>query len=743
VSALRGLGALTGAYLRETWRSKPALFWNVAFPLLSLVGLSYIFGGGTPAGVGYIVPGILTINLIAASFFGVTLHMVSLRESELYRHFRVTPLTALSVVLAHSATALVNILLSVLAQLAIAKALFHIPIRGSAAELALALLLAGFAFIPLGLLVGCVAGDMRSAPALSNLLFFPMMFLSGAAMPLYLMPHWLQRVAALLPATYVVELLQAAIVRGNFFSRLWPAAAILLVTGVLAFAFDARLFRWERRQPIDRRGLALAVVCLAAVYLAAFLLGVRLEAARGPAGQGGPAAAPKPAPAVSAGTRVLQGMTILDGSGGRIEGGRVVLDGPRIVSVGAAEGPPPAGVPVTDLSGLYLIPGLIDSHVHIGGSAGGSAGSGEFMPARVIHDLQAYLALGITSFVSLTDDVDDLTRLRAAVADGSMRAPRPYFSGPGITAPGGHPAKFFVLVPGLADRMTRQVDSAAAATAAVRELAGLKVDLVKLFLEGGWVGDSFPVLPEPAFRAAVATARQLGLRTTVHVDNDQHARLALDAGADGIEHVPPDLSEETARLLASRGIPLTPTLAAYEGLARAVTAAPIDDPLARQWVTPTVIDSLRSPDSWIARVRASPEAVAYYTQRFERARGALRRAVAAKVTIVAGSDAGNPASFHGPGLLRELELLVADGGMTPAAALVAATGTAARRLHSQEIGRIAPGAFADLVVLGADPTRDIRALREVRAVYFGGRPLQRDTLLSTPPGSWMPGPPEP
>jgi imidazolonepropionase-like amidohydrolase len=577
---------------------------------------------------------------------------------------------------------------------------------------------------------------MKTAPAISNLLFFPMMFLSGAAMPLFLMPGWLQRVAALLPATYAVEVLQAAIVRGDVFDGLAVPAGILILTGLLALAFDARLFRWERREPMDRRGLALAVACLAIVYLAAFAGGVKLRSARPPERPAAPSARPK----LGTGARVLRGMTLLDGSGGRIERGQVILDQGRIVEVGAASGPPPKGVPVTDLSGLYLIPGLIDSHVHIGGSAGGSVSSGEFLPARIIHDLQVYLALGVTSFVSLTDDLDDLKRLREQVAAGAMRAPRPYFSGPGLTAPGGHPAKFFVIVPGLAGRMTRQVDTEEAAVAAVRELATRKVDLVKLFLEGGWIGDPVPVLPEPALRAAIRTAHELGLRTTVHVDNDRHARLAVEAGTDGIEHVPPDLSTETAARMAARGVTLTPTLAAFEGLAGSVTGKPITDSLAVEWVAPNVLESLESPDSWIAEVHQSPEAVAYYTDRHAKALAAVRRAVAAGVTIVAGSDAGNPAAFHGPGLLRELELLVKEGGMTPEAALIAATGGAARRLGSKEIGRIAPGAFADLVALGADPTRDVTALRDVRAVYFRGAPVERETLLSTPPGSWMPGP---
>jgi imidazolonepropionase-like amidohydrolase/ABC-type polysaccharide/polyol phosphate export permease len=742
---LRGLRALTWAYLLETWRAKPAIFWNLAFPLFSLIGLSYIFGGGEAERVTHIVPGILTINLIAASFFAISLHMVSLRESEIYRRLRVTPLTALTVVLAHATTALVNIVISAALQLAVAKAWFRIEIRGSAAEVAVAVLLGAFAFIPLGLLVGSVAGDMRTAPALSNLLFFPMMFLSGAALPLYLMPAWMQRVAVLLPATYVVELLQAAIIRGSSWGELALPAAVLILTGLIGFAFDAGLFRWESREPIARRRLLLSLASLAAVYLAAFAGGVKLEAARPLGLPSTPSAGPtqpgtsRAQPGASA--RVLSGMTILDGSGGRIEHGRVIIDGHRIVAVDGDGRALPAGLPVTDLSGLYLIPGLIDSHVHIGGSAGGAAASSEFKPSRVVHDLQVYLALGITSFVSMTDDVDDLKRLREGVAAGTMRAPRPFFCGPGITAPRGHPARFFAIVPGLAERMTRQVDSADAAAAAVRELAVLRVDFVKLFLEEGWVGDSFPVLPEPALRAAIHTAHQLGLWTTVHVDNDRHTQLAIDAGADAIEHVPPDLSEKTMAAMVAKRVTLTPTLAAFAGFADSVTAAPITDPLALEWVSPYILDSLRSPNSWIARVRKSPASVDYYTDRYRRALAAARRAVAAGVPILAGSDAGNAASFHGPGLLRELDLLVKEGGMTPAAALIAATGAAARRLKSGEIGRIAPGAFADLVVLGADPAKDIAALRDVRAVYFGGVPIQRDTLLSTAPGNWMPGPP--
>ncbi len=728
----RGLLALAWAYLLETWRSKPALFWNLVVPLLFMIGLSYVFGAGEPERVRSIVPGILTINLLTMSFFGVSLHMVSLREREIYRRFRVTPLDPSSVVLAHFLTALVNVLVSTIAQLLVARFVFQLEIVGSAWHLALAVSLAAFALIPLGLLTGSVARDMRTAPLISNLIYFPMLFLSGASMPLFLMPAWLQRISRLLPATYSVELLRGAILGTEDLRGLAVPAAILIFTGIVALAFNSWLFRWESRDPVNLRTLILVVGLLAVIYGVAFAVQVKLESASPPEEPEATEAKP------DSGPRVLTGMTILDGLGGRIERGRVTIDRGRIVSVGVAEGSLPADIPVTDLSGLFMMPGLIDSHVHIGGSPGGSASSSEYIPARVIHDLQVYLALGVTSFLSLTDSASDLLRLRQTVAAGTMRAPRPFFSGPGITAPGGHPAQAFRVVAGLAEALTREVDSPQAAEAAVREIAAMRVNLIKLFLEGGRPGKPTPVLSESALRRAIQVARELGLRTTVHVDNDQHARLAIEAGGLGLEHVPLDLSDETMAIMVQKGITMTPTLATYEGMAIVMSGRPITDPLALKWVNPIVLKSLDAPESRLAELRKSAEEVAYAIRRYAEARSAVRRAVVAGVTILAGSDAGNPGAFHGPALIRELELLVEECGMSPSAAVVAATGAAAKRLGSAEIGQITPGAFADLVILEGDPTQEIRALRKIRAVYFRGVPLRRETLLSSSPGGWMP-----
>lgn len=731
---LRGLGALTKAYLLEISRSKTVIFWSLAFPLLFVLGFGYIFGRGQAEGVAYVLPGILTINLIAAAFFGLAMNMVALRENGVFRRYRVTPVSALTVVTAHALTSLSMILASMLVQLIVAKLVFGITIKGSLFLLAVALLLSAFAFIPLGLLVGSTAKDTKTAPAVNNLIFFPMMFLSGAALPLFMMPDWMKSLAHFLPATYVVEILQGIIFRGLGFTKLALPAAVLVLTGLLGFGLNSLLFRWESSEPIRKKNLFIAVGSILAIYLLVFLFSPGLTSAE------------KPVSSESRGSReetgvtVLRGMTIIDGLGKRISPGRIVLEGNRIRSAGADDQSPiPEGARVEDLSGKYVIPGMIDSHVHIGGSAGGSASLEEFMPARVRHDLQVYLALGITAIVSLTDDPADMGSLRRAVDAGEMRAPHVFFSGPSITAPGGHPASRFQYVPGLAEKLTRQISTAAEALQTIGELADMKVDLVKLVLEDGWGGQTLPRLSGEALREAVSAAREMGLRTTVHVHSDANARLAIATGVDGLEHVPGDLSDGTIKLLAEKGITLTPTLAVLEGFYTAASRLAISDTLVTKWCDPGVLASLASPNSWIARAAQSPEFSRMMLEDFQNGAEALRRAQQGGVTILAGSDAGNPATFHGPGLIRELELLVEKGGMSPAAALRSATGRAADRLGKAQLGRIAAGASADLVVLSADPEADIRAIRRVQAVYFRGKKLDRANLLTDSPGDWQPG----
>jgi imidazolonepropionase-like amidohydrolase len=421
---------------------------------------------------------------------------------------------------------------------------------------------------------------------------------------------------------------------------------------------------------------------------------------------------------------VLRGATVLDGLGGRIINARVTVRDHRIadVSLDDERVPLPDGAKVVDLSGRYLIPGLFDSHVHWGGSGGVGGSAIEMTADRLAHDYQATLQAGVTSVVSLTDNVTEMQSLATDVAAARRWAPRTFYAGPSVTAKGGHPAEMFSFLPGLAEQLTRQVETPEAARTAILELDRRRVDLVKLVLEPGFADHPMPRLKEEVFRAAMAEARERRLRTTVHVGTDADARLAIEAGANGLEHAARGLSDATIALMAAKKVTLTPTLVVLDWeWKRHVVGG--EDADARRLAMPQILQSLLDPKSALAPMLTEGDMSKRMAAALEGGIEQTARAIRAGVPVIAGSDAGNPVTFHGVSLLRELELL-ARAGMPLGDVLKSATSRAADRLGQPSLGRITAGAVADLVVLDADPTEDASAYRRVRQVYLGGRPCQ-------------------
>jgi imidazolonepropionase-like amidohydrolase len=280
----------------------------------------------------------------------------------------------------------------------------------------------------------------------------------------------------------------------------------------------------------------------------------------------------------------------------------------------------------------------------------------------------------------------------------------------------------FSFLPGLAEQLTRQVETPEAARTAILELDRRRVDLVKLVLEPGFADHPMPRLKEEVFRAAMAEARERRLRTTVHVGTDADARLAIEAGANGLEHAARGLSDATIALMAAKKVTLTPTLVVLDWeWKRHVVGG--EDADARRLAMPQILQSLLDPKSALAPMLTEGDMSKRMAAALEGGIEQTARAIRAGVPVIAGSDAGNPVTFHGVSLLRELELL-ARAGMPLGDVLKSATSRAADRLGQPSLGRITAGAVADLVVLDADPTEDASAYRRVRQVYLGGRPCQ-------------------
>lgn len=449
---------------------------------------------------------------------------------------------------------------------------------------------------------------------------------------------------------------------------------------------------------------------------------------------------PRPASGAAAAQNnllVIKGARIIDGTGrAPLENGVVVVEGERITSVfRAGERPVPARARVIDAAGKTVLPGLIDAHIHSGGSAGASVSEIEHTPWRERRDLKAYLYAGVTTVKSLGDDQKNMLDLREQERAGKLVSPRIFAVGKVFTAPGGHPATTtFARAPAfVVEGAVNQVETEEAARAAVRAQAEARVDGVKAIYEGGSASRPLPKLKAEILRALIAEARGAGLKVSVHCDTGQDVRDAVLSGADGIEHADQnELQDDTLRLMAERGVFYTPTLAVFDANYRRLSGgAQADDPLARASVIPEILDGLKQARARMDE-KAAKEAAGRILERYEVARVNVRRAAAAGVRIVAGTDAGNPAVFHGPALHRELELLT-EAGLKPVAAVAAATGNAAAYLGAADrLGSIEPGKLADLLIVDGDPSVDIGATRKVWMVFKGGREIDRRNLFIEP-----------
>jgi len=445
-------------------------------------------------------------------------------------------------------------------------------------------------------------------------------------------------------------------------------------------------------------------------------------------------------------TLVVRGATLIDGTGRRpIENTSIVIRDDVIVGIETeSKRDWPEGVQVIDARGKFVIPGLWDSHIHIGGSAGGLVSPEEFSPQQMELNWRAYLYNGVTAIFDAGGAKDSMLEWRKSEREGSLLGPRVFAAGPGFTAPGGHPAgTIYAGMDWLVEQATRQVDDPDSARQKVREVVADGVDAIKTLYDD--VGGMVPKLSLDVLRAITDEAHEQGKRVFVHVQNARDAIDALNAGADGIEHmVRADESgwDEALEIAARKGAFWTATLAVMEALERMGDMAYFQDYETEGSVSQVVLESIRQV--W-------QDAGTDWLKRLEPCLESLGRARELGVKVVLGTDAGNPAVFHGLSVHRELELMV-KAGYSPMEAIIAATGNAAEKLGLEaKLGTLEEGKAADLLVLSADPLADIRNTRKIEVLIKRGTVYRREDLAIKPgepcparqePPAEEPAPPE-
>ncbi len=378
----------------------------------------------------------------------------------------------------------------------------------------------------------------------------------------------------------------------------------------------------------------------------------------------------------------------------------LVRDG-RIVAVGANLAIP-ADVPVVQGAGRTLLPGLIDAHTHSFGSARRDA-----------------IRFGVTTELDMFGDWHQIAEARRT---RESLAPSPladlWSAGTLATVPKGHGTQYGFAIPTL----TRPDEAEAFVKARLDEGS----DYLKIILEDGSAyGHPMASLDAATAKALAAAAHAAGRLAVAHVATEAEAIEALDARVDGLVHVfvdrpaSPELVERARR--AGLFVVATLSVAGSTSGTDASKRLAADARLA-PWLAVSQADSLRTafPAAW--------QKPAFVVNASE----SVRRLRAAGVTILAGTDAGNPGTAHGVSMHGELALLVA-AGLTPTEALAAATSGPADRFGLGDRGRVAPGQRADLLLVDGDPSRDIEATRAIVAIWKNGAAVDRALLPNEQP----------
>jgi imidazolonepropionase-like amidohydrolase len=363
----------------------------------------------------------------------------------------------------------------------------------------------------------------------------------------------------------------------------------------------------------------------------------------------------------------------------------------QVTFVGAS---PPRAAKTIDAGGKFLMPGLIDCHLHILNmwTAVDEATMAADVKNELPKRLRALIAAGVTTVKSVGDSDEHILRLRESLANGDVEGPRLFTTGAAFAAPGSHPASTICRNnPWARKKWVIETDSPAEAREAVRLKAERKVDAIKVVHQGGCkcgepyyfraaaLGADVQILrlEKPVLEAIIDEAHKHGIKVTVHTTDEDAAIEALEAGADGLEH-----GVTTAKLKSDRVIELLlKNRASYV------------------------------PTLWLITLEAETAPIRYAN---------LKRVADAGVRTPMGTDTFCGFGEFGANVLIEIDHC-ARAGIPALQILKMATRQAAEHLGAPELGNIKDGAQADLVLVDGDPSKDIGALKNIALVIRNGK----------------------
>ncbi len=422
---------------------------------------------------------------------------------------------------------------------------------------------------------------------------------------------------------------------------------------------------------------------------------------------------------------VITDVTLIDGTGSdpqagvdiRIADGRIVEIGPDLSAAPDAE--------TIDGSGKYVIPGLIDAHVHMDAPIVFQLTPEE--KAQVIeNNPRAFLYNGVTTVLNVSSDVDWIFEQRQAEREGGLLSPRLYVMGRSFTPEGGW-----------GSRHGGALADADAAVARAQDYISRGTDGFKVIIEDGLgASGTYKRMSEDMMMAISKIARENDVPIYTHAINldEFHSAVAMSSTAivHGLEDpIPPD--DTILQDMVENNVMFVPTHSLWEAFLRHdEAAADLNDPILRGSVPHFLLDYMQDPDYRAEETRrflavANMPVYQWAEDKIPIFSENILKAHQAGVIVATGTDAGGPVGFNfqGYNLPWEVKLFV-QAGMTPMDALVAATRNGAKVIGVEDqLGTVEAGKLADLLVLTANPLEDIDNIRQIETIIYKGKAYPR------------------
>lgn len=266
---MRNFAALTRMRIQLTLRNKMFIFFSVIMPFGFFFLYAGIFAKGVPQNVLFFLGPLLALTVMG-SFWGLSAALVMYREQGILRRFHVTPVTPSDLLASSIVANLILVIPTLLAEILFSRFIFHVTNLGNIWGALFLVVIGTISFSSLGLVVASITNTMQETQVINQLLWLPLIFLSGATFPLAFLPKVVQKTSLFLPSTYLVQGLLHSIYESG---SLWDSGAgiiLLVLWAILTFFLSAQLFRWEPESKVPRR----AKLLVAATAIPFLLMGI-------------------------------------------------------------------------------------------------------------------------------------------------------------------------------------------------------------------------------------------------------------------------------------------------------------------------------------------------------------------------------------------------------------------------------------------------------------------------------------